>query len=414
MLHSRHCRHLLVKVNDMSMVRVKILTNIRLNATVSSTFSTQILILAPHSIHICRRTAHVSDNSIEIRRSSKATHLIHDRFLTSRSNLLTLMRRNRTKRTPTKATPMGIDRVPNHLKSRHSTTLFVFRVRLTNIRKVKRSINLHTRHRRQWRIHHHRTFPSGIILHQISSLLLIAFSLYMMKILSMLPLRFLTFSKIMQSYHLSFFRQCKILRRNRICHLRQSPKHLQTTSPITRIQHSSHLNHRLFTHSVNQQICRTINQNGRFQFVCPIIIMSQSSHRSLHAAYNHRHIGINIFQDARIHIGSIVGAETITAARSISIIVAKTTCRSVMVHHRIHHARSNAKKESWCTEFSKISQVVSPVRLWYDSHTITSRLQSSTNYSRAERGMIHIGVATHNDNIDFRPAEAFHLVEGDG
>src|SRR5574344_2936919 len=81
-----------------------------------------------------------------------------------------------------------------------------------------------------------------------------------------------------------------------------------------------------------------------------------------------------------------------------------------MIHHRIHSPACNPKEKSRTTELFKISQIVSPIWLRDNCHTIPFSLKNSRNYCTTKRGMIYIGITGEDNDIYILPPECLHLL----
>ena len=73
---------------------------------------------------------------------------------------------------------------------------------------------------------------------------------------------------------------------------------------------------------------------------------------------------------------------------------------------------ADAEEEARGTELFEVAEIAPPIRLGNDGDTQTLCLQSPSDYCRAERRMIHVGIAAEKDDIQVIPAPGFHFFLG--
>ena len=91
--------------------------------------------------------------------------------------------------------------------------------------------------------------------------------------------------------------------------------------------------------------------------------------------------------------------------------MAQTTGGGIVVYHTVHHSAVDTEEKTWLPEFAEVAQVVAPVGLRDDGHTVACRLERAPYDGCAKRGVVDIGIAGYEDDVDHVPPEAFHLVE---
>ena len=67
-----------------------------------------------------------------------------------------------------------------------------------------------------------------------------------------------------------------------------------------------------------------------------------------------------------------------TTIRRIGILRTQTLVGCIFIDHRVHTTWGNTEEKSWSSEFLKVTEIPVPVRLWHDSHAITSSLKGTT------------------------------------
>ncbi len=112
--------------------------------------------------------------------------------------------------------------------------------------------------------------------------------------------------------------------------------------------------------------------------------MGYPPQRSLNPAQNQGHIREQILQDVAVNRCGIVGALSLSAARSVGVVRAFPFVGGVMVHHRIHVSGGNCEVKVGLAQFFKIAQIVLPVGLWHNGHPQAFGFENPTDYSSAK------------------------------
>ena len=86
---------------------------------------------------------------------------------------------------------------------------------------------------------------------------------------------------------------------------------------------------------------------------------------------------------------------------SVGIVGATAACGGIVIDHGVHRSGGNAEEEPRTAEFAEITQVVLPVGLGHDSHTIAPDFKKCASYyGRTERWMVNIRIAREENNVD--------------
>ena len=139
-------------------------------------------------------------------------------------------------------------------------------------------------------------------------------------------------------------------------------------------QQAGYLEGGALAHAVVEQVGGGVGQYAGKQTVVPIVVVRQTAHGGLYARHDDGHIGIYLFQYASVDIGGAVGTETSLSTRRVGVVVAKATGSGVVVHHTVHRPAGDSEEETRTTKLAEIAQVVAPVGLRYDGHTVASSL----------------------------------------
>ncbi len=134
--------------------------------------------------------------------------------------------------------------------------------------------------------------------------------------------------------------------------------------------------------------------------------------RGFDATGNYRDIRIKLAKDVGINHSGVVRPHSVPPVGGIGIVAAATPGCGVMIDHRIHRPSRHPEKQTRTPEFPKITQIVLPVGLWHDSHTVSPLLHQRTPYHRrTERGMVNVGIPRKNHYIHLVPSTELHLLD---
>ena len=162
--------------------------------------------------------------------------------------------------------------------------------------------------------------------------------------------------------------------------------------------------HRPLSHPVHQIVGTGIHEDRRFQAVLPVIIMGEPAQRSLDAADDHRHVGIELLQNLGVDRHCIVRTVTGTAFGRICIIAAQTLGSRIVVDHRVHIAGVDGKEKPRHTHLPEVAQVIPPVGLGNDRHLVAAGLERPCHHRRTERRMVDERIPGEQNHIGCFPA----------
>ena len=126
--------------------------------------------------------------------------------------------------------------------------------------------------------------------------------------------------------------------------------------------------------TIEYQIGLAVAKNARAQPILPIIIVCKAAHRGFDASQNDGNIGIKLLQNLRINYRRILGTTVMSTIGAVFVDSPQTPIGRVFVHHRIHAARRNAKKQPRTPQLFKITIITMPIGLRHDGHAIARSL----------------------------------------
>ena len=165
-----------------------------------------------------------------------------------------------------------------------------------------------------------------------------------------------------------------------------------------------HLLYDPFAHAVDEQVGPRLDEYRGLERVAPVVVVRQAPQRGLDAADDHRNVGIEPFEDLRIDRHGVVGPESGLAAGRVGVVVPQAEVGCVVVHHRVHRSGRDAEEEARGPELGEIAQVVAPVGLRDDGHTVTLGLEQAPDDCRSECRVVDVGIAREEDHVELIPA----------
>ena len=175
---------------------------------------------------------------------------------------------------------------------------------------------------------------------------------------------------------------------------------------------AAYLHNRTLAHAIDDKVGARVAEDASAQTVLPVVIVGEASQRSLDATQHHGHIGIELFEYLGIHYRGIVGAHTMTTARSIGIVATQTTVRRIAVDHRVHGSRRDGEEETRTTQLLEITVITMPVGLGNEGHAIALRLEHTTDDGSAKRGVVDVGITREKDYVQLIPTTQLTFLLG--
>lgn len=192
------------------------------------------------------------------------------------------------------------------------------------------------------------------------------------------------------------------------------PDFAQQFGVVAVAHRGGHLLHHPLAHAVDEQVGAAVDQDRGFEPVLPVIVVGEPPQRGFDAAHDHRRVWVEPFEDARVGLDGVVGAEARRAARGVGVVAAQPLVGRVVVDHRVHRAGRHAEEETRRAELAEIAQVVAPVGLRNDGHAVALGLQQAADDRGAEGRMVDVGVAREEHDVHRVPAPLAGLLEGGG
>ncbi len=139
--------------------------------------------------------------------------------------------------------------------------------------------------------------------------------------------------------------------------------------------------------------------------------MGQSAQRRLHAAGDDRHAGEGLAGAVAVGQRGPVGAQADAAAGRVGVVVADFLVGGVMIDQRVHVAGADAEEEARPAELPP-RFAGAPVGLGQHGNAEALGLQHANQDGGGEAGVVDVGVAADQDDVNVVPAAPPHLGAG--
>jgi len=351
------------------------------------------------TVRVAGRPPDVADRPVEKRLFLQALDTFHDRIFRPRDHVPSLMR-NQSAESASAGTPAHCrNRVLDSLECRN--LFFIRRMRTPCITELAHTVEFSGGHRRLRRFHQHIT--PVVILQQLMPA----------------PGIHLFFD----DDHLVHHRIPVVL------HLLERGKHHirvvnfkfrgclspeKTRSPLNAIERFAVLDSMEYLRRgklplpVDQDIRLGVNQHARSDLILPVVIMSNTAHARLHSAEHSGNSRKRRFAELGIDNGRHLRFEPGAPARRINVVTPEAAPDGINTEHGIHIAGCDSTGDARpAHHLDRIG--IPPVRLCNDADPPPFRQQKTPDQRHGKRGMIHICVARHKQNIEFLPAEMDRL-----
>ena len=169
-----------------------------------------------------------------------------------------------------------------------------------------------------------------------------------------------------------------------------------------------HFNQCAFCVAIQQQIGFGIYQNGTANLVLPIVIMRDTTQRCFDAADDDGHRWIRFAASLAVDQHAAVRALAAHTAGRVRVIAADFAVCGVAVDHRIHIAGGHAVKQIRLTQGLKCFDAV-PFGLGNDANAKTLGFEHATNDRHAKTRVVHIRVASDQNDVATVPAKLRHF-----
>ena len=180
---------------------------------------------------------------------------------------------------------------------------------------------------------------------------------------------------------------------------------------LSRAQAAGDLQQRDLAHPEDEEIGRAIGEDGVADPVAPVVVVRQPPQRSLDSADHHRHVREQFPEAACVHGRRVVGSPARGGARRVRVARAPLLRGGVVIDHRVHVAARHAEEEPGAAAGREVlgeARLV-PAGLGDDPHLEASRQKHAPEQRYAEGGVVDVGIAVHQHDVELIPSAGARL-----
>ena len=166
-------------------------------------------------------------------------------------------------------------------------------------------------------------------------------------------------------------------------------------------------------HAVDKDIRARVENDAPADLIVPVIVMREPAQRGLHPAEQDGDAGERLPRAVGVHGAGAVGPQPGLTAGGIEILAAALFRRRIVRDHAVEIARADENAELGPPHRRKHGGVV-PRGLREHRHAVARVLEQPPDDGRAERRVIDISVARHEQYIVPVPATREHILARDG
>ena len=162
-------------------------------------------------------------------------------------------------------------------------------------------------------------------------------------------------------------------------------------------------------HAEDEEVGLRVEQDRSADLIGPVVVVRDPPERGLDATEHDRYTGEGLTAEVRVDDGRAVRAEVRTAAGRILVLRADLLLRRQLVEHRVEVARADTDEQARPPHPGDVRGRV-PAGLGDDADPVAAPLEEAGHEDRPERGVIHVGVTRHDQDVELVPAARLHLL----
>ena len=165
--------------------------------------------------------------------------------------------------------------------------------------------------------------------------------------------------------------------------------------------------------AIQQQVALGIDHDRAAHLVRPIVVVGNAAQTAFNAAEHNRHVLEGFPAALAVDDRGAVRPPATDVAGRVGIVAADFSVRRVAVDHGVHVARRHTPKQIGLAQSLERFRAL-PVGLRDDADPETLGFQHAANHRHAKTGVIHIGIARHEDDVATVPTQLIHLLAAHG
>ncbi len=168
---------------------------------------------------------------------------------------------------------------------------------------------------------------------------------------------------------------------------------------------------RALAHAEHQQIGFRVEEHRTPDLIGPVVVVRDAPKRRLDASQHDRHSRERLPAQVGVHDRRAVRAHARAATGRVLIFGPHLLLRGQPVEHRIEVARADADEKARPSH-SKDVAGVPPIGLRDDADFVATAFEEASDENRSERGVVDVGVAGDDEDVELVPAARLHLGAG--
>jgi len=174
-------------------------------------------------------------------------------------------------------------------------------------------------------------------------------------------------------------------------------------------QGSGHRDQGDLAHPPDQQVRLGVQQDRPAQRVAPEVVVGDPAQRGLDASQHHHQPREGLADQVRIHDDGPIGAGPGAAARGVGVVVTLLAEGRVVGQHRVQGSCGHAREEPGPSHAQDILRR-RPAGLGHDAGPQPPGHQQPPQQGRSEAGMVDVGVARDEQDVQGLPPQGPHLL----
>jgi hypothetical protein len=158
-----------------------------------------------------------------------------------------------------------------------------------------------------------------------------------------------------------------------------------------------------FAHAVDQDVGFGIGQDGRLEFVLPIIVVNHPAHAGFHAAEDDGESWERLSAHLSVDDRGVVGTFAGRAVLAVDVLFAFVPRGGVIREHRIEVPGRHAAEQAGAAHGLDRVDVL-PVWLGDDADAVAFGLEDPADHGRAEGRVVHVGVTGDEQHVEHGPS----------
>ena len=170
----------------------------------------------------------------------------------------------------------------------------------------------------------------------------------------------------------------------------------------------------LLTKSVGDEVGAGVDEYGWAQSLLPVVVVGEAPHGCLNAPEYYGGIGPELLEYAGIDDGGVLRPFVVASVGAVGVLGAEAAGGGVLIDHGVHGAGGDTEEIARASQLAEVAVVAVPVGLRHYGHAQAKALQQAPYDGHAKGGVVDIGIAAKEDDVELLPAALLHFFLGGG